>query len=670
LSFCSECEICGLISFIVALVAAVATAAESPDARPPWASSYKLRPADKEKLTAADFPGPDGIVYPDWTWAGVPGGIPKVPARAKIEDFGGKADDDRDDADALERGADEVGKRGGGALMLGAGVYHLDRPVLITRDGVVIRGAGANKTRIIFRYDVPEPGVAFLHPKPGAVVKRDTWIELHCRPKDLVGIELRAGGQVIASAKKHAHWGATFSLRTSGAALVSKRLSGRQKLTGIAEYSDGRKLTTQIEVNVSSDRTEYEARLPRDTSAIMFVGDYHEGREYRLAQDGRRGDTGLTLENAEGLKAGDRIVLRAPGTDRWKKLVRCACLWGEYRRTELLVTGVDGNRVRVNQPLRIEFPVIDGSYLYTVRPLRRCGVENLHLEQTHDLWTSGITFNGAWECWARGVTVKKAGRWPLYMRPGKWNEIRDCVFDDAWFKGGGGTAYAGWEYCHDSLMENVTTHKLRHAPCYQWAASGNVIRNSTFHESDGQWHSGWTHENLFENCVIDSRRGNGGYGYGLWASPPEDKAHGPNGPRNVVYRCDVRSPKAGLWMGGMNENWLILFNRFLVESGPGVVARTASFDHIIRGNVLCLRDEKQPLLVLQTPDCIGVELLDNVLHGGNGKLLTGSASLAAERGNVVHPAADFANPPSRPKPAVPSIFEWQRKHKAKRAGVP
>ncbi|MDH7570092.1 MAG: right-handed parallel beta-helix repeat-containing protein, partial [Armatimonadota bacterium] len=219
-----------------------------------------------------------------------------------------------------------------------------------------------------------------------------------------------------------------------------------------------------------------------------------------------------------------------------------------------------------------------------------------------------------------------------------------------------GTAYAGWEHASDCLMENVTTYKLRHAPCVQWAASGCVIRKSTFHESDGQWHSGWTNENLFEQCVIDSRLGNGGYGFGLWASPPEDTAHGPNGPRNVVYNCDVRSVKAGLWMGGMNENWLILYNRFIVGSGPGVFAKTASFDHIIRGNVFCLADAKQPAVFLATPDCIGIELIDNRVYGGSGRLFGGSGRPQVDRGNQLLPAGEGA----RPTPAVPSIFEWQR----------
>ncbi len=30
----------------------------------------------KDKLTAADWVGPDGIIYPNWSWAGVHIGAP------------------------------------------------------------------------------------------------------------------------------------------------------------------------------------------------------------------------------------------------------------------------------------------------------------------------------------------------------------------------------------------------------------------------------------------------------------------------------------------------------------------------------------------------------------------------------------------------------------------
>ncbi len=291
--------------------------------------------------------------------------------------------------------------------------------------------------------------------------------------------------------------------------------------------------------------------------------------------------------------------------------------------------------------------------------IRRCGIEDLYIEQTENLWITASSFRNAWDCWARGVTVRMCGRHPVYAGLAKFCEIRDCVFDDAWFKGGGGTAYVGWENSFDCLMEDVETFRFRHAPLYQWAASGNVIRNGVFHDSDAQWHSGWTNENLFENCVITSVRGHGGYGFGMWASPPEDAAHGANGPRNVVYNCDVRSERAGLWMGGMNENWLVLYSRFIADTGVGIFAKDASFDHIIRGNVFVLRDRQSPMVRLATPDCIGVEIIDNALYGGSGQFADGMAAPEVIRGNVAHPLPQDDDLPARPVPPVESIYQWQ-----------
>lgn len=200
---------------------------------------------------------------------------------------------------------------------------------------------------------------------------------------------------------------------------------------------------------------------------------------------------------------------------------------------------------------------------------------------------------------------------------------------------------------------------MRHAPLFQWAASGCVIRKSVFHESDGQWHAGWTNENLIEQCVIESVRGHGGYGYGMWSSPPQDAAHGPNGPRNVVYNCDVSSERAGIWMGGMNENWLILHNRFIVDNGPGVSAETVSFDHIIKDNVFVLKDNKSPMVTLGTPDCTGIEIIGNRLYGGNGRFLAGKVSQTLVKDNKSFPLGEAP----RPAPKVASIYEWQNKQR-------
>jgi len=586
----------------------------------------------------------------------VQGGIPTVDVVARIEDFGGRADDDRDDAPALQAACDAAG-RTGGAVLLGEGTYYLDRPVTVRQDNIVIRGLGPARTRLIFRYAIPKEGVAFFCPAANARVGPETRIELHARPAGLAQMTLTIGDAVIGTWTRGQHSGNSFSYARHGRDIPRQVPDGTHTLKGVAKYQDGSERV--VEIPILLDRRFKDTQpVPDSRAVITFAGRGTVGERLLLERDGKRGDTELHLQSTQGLQAGDCLFIDGPATERWKKLTQNACQWGFYRNYQVAVTGVKDRSITLEQPLRIEFPIVDGSYVQKVHPIQRCGVEDLYLEQTENLWITSVLFAHAWNCWARGVTVKKCGRFPIYGASAKWCEIRGCIFDDAWFKGGGGTAYTGWDHCWDCLMENVETFKMRHAPCFQWATSGCVIRKSVFHGSDAQWHAGWTNENLIEQCLVESVQGNGGYGYGMWASPPEDAAHGPNGPRNVVYNCDIRSTKAGLWMGGMNENWLILHNRFVVDSGPGVSAKTFSFDHIIRGNVFVLKDGKSAMIHLATADCIGVEALGNTLYGGNGRLVSGPGTLLSSEGNQTLPLSD----PPRPQPRIPSIYEWQQQH--------
>ncbi|MHC4867642.1 MAG: glycosyl hydrolase family 28-related protein, partial [Planctomycetota bacterium] len=621
-----------------------------------WERQYKIKPSQKTRLTPADVLGPDGIVYPNWTKCGVQGGIPKAQAVVSIEDFGAKADDEVDDSEALAKACEAAGKMGGGAVLLGEGLYYLDRPVTVRHDKVVIRGKGPEKSRLIFRYSISENGVVFYNPSAGSRVGRNTRLEMHCKPAGLAKMTMMVGDVVMGTWGRGQHSGNTFSFAVYGRDAIGKVSDGRGVLKGIAEYNDGTKRTGEIPIIL--DSAFNDTRLVADSRAVItFAGKGTLGRKLKLAGDGRRGDMSLELESTDGLKVGDCILIDGPATQRWKNLTKNACKWGVYRLYEVIIDDIKGNTILINQPLRIEFPTIDGSYVQKVVPIQRCGIESLCIEQTENLWISSVVFYHGWNCWAKDVTVKKCGRFPVYGSMAKWCEIRDCVFDDAWFKGGGGTAYTGWDRCWDCLIENVETFKMRHAPLFQWAASGCVIRKSVFRKSDGQWHAGWTNENLIEQCIIESVRGHGGYGYGMWASPPQDTAHGPNGPRNVVYNCDVSSPKTGLWMGGMNENWLILYSRFVVDNGSGVLAKTVSFDHIIKGNVFVLKDGKSPMVLLGTSDCIGTEIIANSIYGGNGSFVAGKGKPDVVKNNKVFPLGDAP----RPVPKVSSIYEWQHK---------
>jgi hypothetical protein len=60
----------------------------------------------------------------------------------------------------------------------------------------------------------------------------------------------------------------------------------------------------------------------------------------------------------------------------------------------------------------------------------------------------------------------------------------------------------------------------------------------------------------------------------------------------------------------------------------------------------------------------GVEVRDNRLHGGNGRIVSGLGRALVMERNQALPLGDAP----RPAPAVPSICDWQQKHA--KPGVP
>ncbi len=135
---------------------------------PPGPSQYKIRPCEHEKLTPADVVGPDGIVYPNWSRVGVQGDIPDVPVKLRLSDLGAKSETDI--SRLLEDACRDLGAKGGGAILIGEGVFYLDNPVTIRDSGIVIRGSGRDRTRLIFRYSLVQPEARLPSGWPSASV--------------------------------------------------------------------------------------------------------------------------------------------------------------------------------------------------------------------------------------------------------------------------------------------------------------------------------------------------------------------------------------------------------------------------------------------------------------------------------------------------------------------
>ncbi len=105
------------------------------------------------KATPADITGPDGIVYPDFSRAGIPGGIPEHEVVIDASTLGAIANDDQDDSAIIQAAILVASAKGGGAVLLPEGDYIIDHTIKIEKDNVVLRGADAEKTRLIPRFE-------------------------------------------------------------------------------------------------------------------------------------------------------------------------------------------------------------------------------------------------------------------------------------------------------------------------------------------------------------------------------------------------------------------------------------------------------------------------------------------------------------------------------------
>ena len=647
------------IASVVAVDDIVLERVEDFKAAPPWKPQYKIRPHEKEKLTAADFPGPDGIVYPDFTRAGVRKGFFDQPGTKvlRLSDFGVKANDGKDCYDALTRAVKAL-PAAGGVIQFDEGKYTLGKFFQIERSNVVLRGAGRDKTKIDFVYDTGRDFIDIYMVSDGMHLAPRQNLQIIARARDLNSITAKLDGKIIGKYTKQLHSGNKSYFHVQ---LPRSAKQGKHILSVTANYGDGKVYAKKLSIVIDKKaKPIFPNGYPR--GAISIKGRGFTGKDYLLAGDGLRGNDFVILKNAKHpFKKGDVVLLRAPETPRRRAITRNACNWGNFRSSIFFVIGTDGAKVFLNQPLRIDYDAVDKAFLRKIDTIHGCGVENLTIETKNDYWFTTIDMQFVTDCRVKGVNIIMAGRNPVYANNSKFCSILDSEFNDAFFKGGGGTAYIGSDSCYDFLLDGIVTRGMRHAPVVQWSANGNVIRNGVFYNSDAQWHAGWSNENLFENChIISDTKENGGYGNVLWASPPEDGSHGPNGPRNVVYNCDGFGIEDAIYLGGMNENWIFVGNRMRTVRKAGFFVKNASFDHIIKNNVFIFDSPSSPFIRFASPDCIGIEITDNKIYGGSGKLSAGLQKPFINKNNRFY---KYDKSAPRPKLAVPSIYEWQLKNK-------
>jgi hypothetical protein len=636
----------------------------------PWPGVYKN---PQPLIPDLDIPGPDGLVYPNFRYAGVQGGIPNdLPVIATIA---AETSDLAGDIEKVIATADAKG----GVIEIPGGVFTLKRPLIIRRDNIVLRGKGpaaSGGTTIRFEYGLEPKQIRWRFPNSTerTLVGPSDVVEVHAdmdspmdgKKEKEATIRLKIDDKQVRQMKWKPDELGHFRIQIAGAAMVSEGFTpGDHTVTAEVTWKDGTTTSDSRPITLATKDGPNPSEIAAE-AAIRFAG-RPAGPVIKFSETLPRGATSMPALQGLEVAPGDFLLIHVGPSDEWVSRVKAVptSQGGSfyYRRALVQVKSVGDGKIEFNQPLRIEFEGGKFSWVRKIAMVQHCGVENLALEQPQKLWTHGIFFTDAANCWVKNVRIEKAGRNALWTNNVKWIEARDLEIHDAWFKGGGGTAYVGWENAADCLMDGVKSSLLRHGPNMQWSANGCVIRNGEFFDSDAQLHAGWPYENLFENCTVHSIAGNGSYGYGFFIVGPESHIHGPMGPRNVLFNNDINSNMAGLWFGGSNEGYKVLYNRFNVGDGPAVLLKNGAFDHTFLGNVFITKKPVPAAVLLVTPDCTGNDFIRNKFYGVvdnsfilNPFIFAGAIPPAVNKDNEFLSFAEAA----RPTPPVPSLFEWQR----------
>ncbi len=384
---------------------------------------------------------------------------PEPAVVVNVRDMGARGDGEADDTEAITAALSRAGEHGGGAVLLPAGHYRVTKPIFLRWDNLVLRGEGAEQTVIVFDRPLAQ---AYGKNESGSS-SRWSW----------------AGGMI---------WFAPRSLRP-------------------------------------------------DT----FVGadSWHEGwqsgdRLGMVTEPAKRGDRHVTVSDGSAFKPGQRVVLRmtstpdlamykrmsgdVAGTDTYPWDRKAAGIINLPRwRWPVEITAVEGNRLTLRQPLRLDIQTDWSPELLAIGDLvTGSGVERLTIRfpktqlspHLKNPGYNGIYFENAWDCWARDVVVENADN-------GIGTAASKCITLDRF-------VITGRE-CHHATICRTESHdilwtryrlesKCHHGINVEGKSTGNVWSAADHQHGTFDSHRALPFENVRTDIRVNNTGGHGGSG--------------------------------------------------------------------------------------------------------------------------------------------------------------
>jgi hypothetical protein len=388
-----------------------------------FASAAPEPPAQKAALwqefaaNPYDHPQIPNVAYAGYRTGETP---PRRPVRVNVLRYGAKNDGSADASVAINKAIVDVGRSGGGAVLVPAGTYRIDDIIRIGYDNVVLRGAGSGKT--------------VLHATRSL--------------EEIVGINRSRYGS------ENSAWS-----WSGGLVWVCHRDRYQPLVDAIKAHQWPFEGWTGNEGDVGEDLTTVTEAAPRGAFTITVAS----GRKLRAGQrvllklddDGQYGLPKHMSGDVEG-------TVSYQWDNKAKLLSYFPFLW------PVRIKSVRGNKVRLEQPLPLEARLAFKPRLTTFVPtIYGAGVEGITIEMVktvrprhlQDKGYNGLVFQCAWDCWADDVSVVDSDNGFLFVSSKNITLNRTTVSGR-----GQHHSYACREQSHDNLVQDFGIGKFTEAP--------------------------------------------------------------------------------------------------------------------------------------------------------------------------------------------------------------
>jgi hypothetical protein len=400
---------------------------------------------------------------------------PNRPGRTNVLRYGARPDGSADAAPAINRAIADVGRAGGGVVLVPAGTYRIDDVVEIGYDNVVLRGAGSGRTTLFATRSL-EQIVGINRSRYGSANSAWSW----------------CGGLV---------W---VCHRDRRGPLVDAIQAQRWPLEGwLGNEGTG-------------------------TSVITTV-----------SAPAARGAFTVDVADARGLEPGGRVLLQVtddpahgllkhlcgdvPGTESYVWADKTKLLSYDPFQWPVRIAAVDGTRVTLAQPLPVELRPEWNARLTTFAPaITGAGVEGLTIRMVKtvrpshllDKGYNGLVFQCAWDCWADDVSVVDSDNGFLLVA------AKGVTLSRTWVAGRGQHhSYCCREQSHDNLVvdfgigqftEPPTPGSAHHGINVEGLSCGNVWSRGRMLAGTFDTHRGLPFGNVRTEVVIFNDGAHGG----------------------------------------------------------------------------------------------------------------------------------------------------------------